>query len=333
MKFNEIFSDNLVFAKGKPIRIFGTGKGTGEITFMGETKNVVSNEDFWCVEFSGKDYGGPYELTATLNGKTTVLDNIHIGEVFVYAGQSNLQFKLQSSTAPKDMYEDNANLRLYSPNRLDNEEFFFPKDGWITAKSESVGKWTALGFLASNGYQKQKGVAVGVITCYQGASVIESWLPNGELKKHGIDFPIEEKYIDHRVPDYNVWNKDGMLFEYALGQIVPFSVSAIVWYQGESDAFGKEAEIYDKELEILISCWKKEFNDKNLPFVIVQIANCEERLGEGWLNVQNAQKRVCERVENTELVISKDVCETNDIHPPTKHLLAERICTALIKLV
>lgn len=333
MKLNEIFSDNLVFAKGKPIRIFGTGKGTGEITFMGITKSVVSKGDFWQVEFPKSNYGGPYTLTATLNGETTVLNNIYIGEVFVFAGQSNLQFKLQSSTSPKELYETNSLLRLYSPNRLDNEEFFFPKDGWVMAEKDTVGKWTALGYLASNATQKQKGVAVGVITCYQGASVIESWLPSGELKKHGIDIPIEEKFIDHQVPAYKVWNKDGMLYEYALGQILPFSVSAVVWYQGESDAHGKEAEIYDKELEILISCWKKAFNDSTLPFVIVQLADCEERLGEGWLNVQKAQERVCERIPNTALVISKDVCETNDIHPPTKHLLAERISTELIKLV
>ncbi len=332
MKLNEIFSDNLVFAKGKPIRIFGTGKGNGEIIFMGETIRVASDSDFWCVEFSPRDYGGPYEIISTLNGETTIIKNVYVGEVLVYCGQSNLQFKLESSTAPKELYETNSLLRLYSPNRLDNEEFFFPKDGWVMAEKDTVGKWTALGYLASNATQKQKGVAVGVITCYQGASVIESWLPNGELKKHGIDIPIEEKFIDHFVPQYT-WNKNGFLYDFALSQILPFSVSAIIWYQGESDAYGGEAKIYDKELEILISCYRKAFNDENLPFAIVGLADCDERAGEGWTNIQNAQEKVAKKDRNSVFIVSKDVCETNDIHPPTKHLLAKRICEGLKKII
>lgn len=33
--------------------------------------------------------------------------------------------------------------------------------------------------------------------------------------------------------------------------------------------------------------------------------------------------------EGVKTVISADVCETDDIHPPTKHLLADRIVSAL----
>ena len=33
MKLNSIFTSHMVFAKGMPIRIFGEGKGTAEITF------------------------------------------------------------------------------------------------------------------------------------------------------------------------------------------------------------------------------------------------------------------------------------------------------------
>ena len=332
MKLNEIFSSNLVFAKDKPIKVFGTGKGSGEITFLDKTQTFVSQSDFWCVEFAPEDCGGPYTLTAKLNGETTTLKNIFVGEVFVFCGQSNLQFKLQSSKTPEELYKTNPLLRLYSTERLDSEEFFLPKDGWVTAKSEEVGKWSALGYLSSNFYQKDKGVAVGVITCYQGASVIESWIPKGELEKNGIIVPDKEKFIDHFVKDYT-WNKDGFLYDFALSQILPFSISAVVWYQGESDAYGKESEIYDKELEILISCFRKDFGDENLPFVIVELADCDERASDGWTNIQLAQKRVVKKDRNSVLVISKDVCETNDIHPPTKHLLAKRISDGLKKII
>ena len=332
MELSQIFSNNLVFAKDKPVRIFGSGKGNGEITFMGETKRVASNSDFWCVEFSPRGYGGPYEIISTLNGETTIIKNVYVGEVLVFCGQSNLQFKLASSKTPKSLYETNSLLRLFSTKRLDDEEFFYPEDGWVTAKKDEVYKWTALGYLASNLFQNERGVAVGVITCYQGASVIESWLPRGELEKNGIVLLGKEKFIDHFVPQYT-WNKDGFLYDFALSQILPFSVSAVVWYQGESDAYGEEAKMYDRELEILISCYRKAFNDENLPFAIVGLADCDERAGEGWTNIQNAQEKVAKKDRNSVFIVSKDVCETNDIHPPTKHFLAKRICEGLKKII
>ena len=51
MKLNAIFASNMVFAANKPIRVYGEGEGTAEISFAGKVITAFSNGGFWMVEF------------------------------------------------------------------------------------------------------------------------------------------------------------------------------------------------------------------------------------------------------------------------------------------
>ncbi len=178
---------------------------------------------------------------------------------------------------------------------------------------------------------ENKNIAVGIIACYQGASVIESWVPACAFQRIGINIPVENKHIDHISEAYKEWNGEGVLYEYALSQVVPFALSAVIWYQGESDTSTAEAEVYMDELKELISIWRKDFKNLLLPFVVVQIANYDERADEAWSLVQNAQLNIQNALDNVKTVISADVCESDDIHPKTKDKLSDRIADELMR--
>ncbi len=330
MKLNVIFGSHMVFAAGLPVRIYGNGKGEAEITFASQTVKVCSDSDEWLVEFPAMEYGGPYVLSFKSDEQQVVYDDIYIGEVYLFAGQSNMQFKLKESSAGEDLYEDCDKLRLFSTERIEKTDRFTPVDGWVSAKKEDVGDWSALGYLSGIEVAKSKGIAVGAIVCYQGASVIESWVPTGAFERLGINLFPEEKYHDHSEPDFLDWNIDGTLYSFAFSQIVPFSVSGVVWYQGESDTSIEEARVYKEELSAMIDIWRCDFANSNLPFVIVQIADCDSRMCDAWKLIQEHQYNIQFEKENVKTVISADVCETDDIHPPTKHILAKRIANALM---
>jgi sialate O-acetylesterase len=319
----------MVFAAKLPIRIYGTGAGKAEITFAGQTKTVVSNDDKWLVEFSPMEYGGPYELIFDCGEEKVILNDIYIGEVYLFAGQSNMQFKMCESTTDKALYETNENLRLFSTDRIEKTDYYTACDGWVKCEKERVGDWSAITYLTGIEIAKSKNIAVGAITCYQGASVIESWVPEGTFKKNGIDIPLDKKHIDHTNEAFSQWNKDGTLYSYALSQVVPFSISAVVWYQGESDTSLEEAKVYKSELSVLIDTWRNDFLNDKLPFVIIQIADFDNRKDTAWKSVQTAQYEIQKSVPYTKTVISADVCESDDIHPPTKLKLSKRIALAL----
>ncbi|MBR6748626.1 MAG: hypothetical protein IKM07_06775, partial [Clostridia bacterium] len=76
-----------------------------------------------------------------------------------------------------------------------------------------------------------------------------------------------------------------------------------------------------------------DFADPGLPFIVVQIAEYTPRYDDGWRAVQKAQLDVQGMRNGVKTVISADVCETDDIHPPTKDKLSRRIADALSTLV
>ena len=102
----------MVFAAKLPIRIYGTGTGQASITFAGQAKTVVSHKAHWLVEFPPMEYGGPYTLTFTAETASVSFCNIYIGEVFLFAGQSNMELKLKETNTDPSSYESNKNVRL-----------------------------------------------------------------------------------------------------------------------------------------------------------------------------------------------------------------------------
>ena len=243
-----------------------------------------------------------------------------------------MQFKIKEGNDDRALCESNPMLRLYSPERLDDGEYYTPKHGWVKAEKEMVPQWSAISYFAGNLTQKAKNIAIGVIVCYQGASVIESWVPKGLFEKNGINIPLMEKGESHHTGPYSVWNHNGQLYEAMIEKIIPFAFSGVVWYQGESDSYGEEAKLYDKELGLLIDRWREDFKDNTLPFVIIQIADLDYRKDDGWLNIQKCQYEIQYEKSNVTTVTSADVCESDNIHPTQKYELAKKVAEVLMKI-
>lgn len=334
MKFNKIFSSNAVFPKGKRILVYGTGEGEGTLEFAGQTKSVTAVDGEWCTELSPMEYGGPYTMTLTSSEGSEVLEDIYVGEVYLCSGQSNIELKLKDTNTPEEDHKSIDKLRSFFVDKITSNGLFSPDNGWVKADKDTVYDWSAIGYLTGKEICERKGIAVGVITCSQGASIIESWVPEGTFEAIGINIPIEEKAVGHRMPEYQKWNKYGSLYEKQLRQVFPYQLSGVIWYQGESDAVGKETEVYHYELLALINKWREDFVDSELPFYVIQIHDYFTddwyRDNEGWKKVQEAQLKIQTMTHNVKTIVSKDVCETDDIHPQTKTVLSRRVADAII---
>ncbi|MBR2948484.1 MAG: hypothetical protein IKC46_01330 [Lachnospiraceae bacterium] len=331
LTLHPIFTSHMVFAANKPIRIFGAGCGSASLQFAGYCCTAESDADSWQIKLPPMPYGGPYTLTLVQNEQLLELTDIYVGEVYLLAGQSNMQFKLSESLTPPDTWESNDLMRLFSTRRLEAGDRFLPEDGWVRCTKEDAGDWSAIGYLTGMQISRQKGIAVGLITCYQGASVIESWVPKNTFDKAGIALSDEEKFCDHYYPEYTVWNSDGALYDQLCSQIVPFSLNAVLWYQGESDCSVAEGKVYAQELALLIDTWRDAFSDPQLFFAVVQIADNHEPHRAGWKLIQQAQLEIPALRDHVQTIICADVCEDYEIHPRTKDKLALRLADALMQ--
>lgn len=327
MELNKIFSDHMVFQANKPITVFGIGKGNVTIKLLDFSVTEFFDTPEWYVELPALDYGGPYELTVILNGEEINIKDVYIGEVILLAGQSNIAMSLGASSYKKEKYEENQLVRLFTSESFGMQGNFNPSDGWIKCAKDTAEHFSAIGYHIGIELCRNKGIAVGLVACYLGSSVIESWLPASIANEERFKLPKEEKYDSPYV--HVPHNEYGTLYNVKQQSVVPYTLGNIVWYQGESNTGSGEWKVYTELLAELINCWRKDFMDQALPFTVVQIADWDERNDNGWKGIQKAQERIVDKVSNVKLVKSADVCETNDIHPPTKLYLAKRIYDSL----
>ncbi len=329
MTLHPLFRSGMVLPANRPFCVFGEGDGAVTVSFLGETFAAEKTENGWSAALPPQAYGGPHIMEVTFPDRSEILLDVYVGDVFVLAGQSNMQLKLKDTDLPVDAYTDEPLVRIYHTDRVEAGDAYAARDGWVICEKQIAGQLSALGYMTGKALHKKSGHAVGIITCYQGASVIESWVPAGTFETVGIHLADEDKFCDHFTPGFQKWNGDGKLFDVAVRQIVPFAVTAVAWYQGESDCSLAESRVYGEELCALIDVWRAAFGNPHLPFAVVQLADNAARAGEAWRNIQKAQWDVQQQRPLVKTVICRDVCEDTDIHPRKKQVLAQRLADTI----
>ena len=326
IKLSPLIGDHAVFADNGPVPVSGLSDGPVTVSFAGKTVTATPENGVFAAYLPQTPAGGPYTLTVESNGETVEYGDIYVGRVYLLAGQSNAEFRLEESDTDRSEYMTDPYLRnCFIPRPWIQNDIM--SGGWRTARAENVGSWSAVAYLTGKAVREKTGGAVGFVSCFQGASVIESWLPRE--KAAAFSLPPDRLHIDHTYPEYASWNSPGVIYETMLSPLFPFRFSGVVWYQGESDTTVSEAEIYGDELGCLISTVRDKNNDPSLPFTVVQIADFDPRNDDGWHLIQAAQAASSKHIPFCKTVRSADVCQSAVIHPPTKSLLSNRIAKAL----
>lgn len=320
---NPIFASDMILQAKETVRFFGTGCGKAAITLNGERRESVANGQ-WLIEFEPFNYGGPYDILVELDKTFFTLKNVYFGDVILLGGQSNMQFKLRESSEEKENYKANDNVRLFTVDRMESGESFSSRDGWIPLTVENAPNFSAIGYYVAQGLAKAER-KIGLIACYQGASVIQSWMPRVDALVP--EFKIENRFADHEW--FPIWNDDGVLWEHMMEKIIPFAFNTVLWYQGESNASVDESNIYLEFLRALIGSWRREFKNENMRFVIIQLADHLDRAGYAWEKIQSEQLRAQDEIPLVNTVICRDVCDNIDIHPKEKDILSQRIVDIL----
>ena len=109
--------------------------------------------------------------------------------------------------------------------------------------------------------------------------------------------------------------------------IVPCAIKGVIWYQGESN--GNEGITYYHKKHALVNGWRKAFQNKDLAFYWVQLANFRKENpnpegGDGWARVREAQMQALD-IPGTGMAVITDIGEANDIHPKNKQDVGKRL--------
>ncbi len=251
--------------------------------------------------------GGPHRIV--VNGGPAPVENVYAGEVWLCAGQSNMEFgmlKLGGANGPPGLPPDlsdyrNPLLRLwtagsaaaarparaYAPAPPVGEaprESFRP---WTAADAEGLarsGHWggfSAVAFYFGRRVQETTGRPVGLLQAACGGTPIEAWWSPwavAEARRRGLA-PVVPGYAEavaqRAAGEPNATDPRhavGASFNGQVAPMLPLALKGVVWYQGERNAIARDRQYADK-LRLLIEDWRRVFAQPDLPFLLVQLSN------------------------------------------------------------
>jgi sialate O-acetylesterase len=119
-------------------------------------------------------------------------------------------------------------------------------------------------------------------------------------------------------------NTPTVLFNGMINPVVPYGIRGAIWYQGEANV--GRAEQYAKIFPLMIESWRKEWNIKEFPFYFVQIAPYVYSGADSTeaASLREAQEKALS-LPNTGMVVTLDIATVNNIHPPYKLEVGERL--------
>ena len=338
MKIAEIFDNHMVLQSGIPVPVWGWAEKGEEITveFSGQIKMTVTDDNGrWSVRLDPmKSDFSPHSMTIT--GKTTLcLKDILVGEVWLCAGQSNMGYPMVKLDCEIDPV---PGLRLFHCQPHSNGELQtdFAEGEWApadVAHPEAMSDFSIIGFLFGKELREKLNVPIGMIDLSRAASVAESWTPVDDLKKMGVYPQIERELEKIDTSDFNA---PGYLYNNSVNPLVTFPLAGVLWYQGESNSI--RSNQYAELMETMIDSWREKWKQKDLPFISVQLPNYDNSSGAppccsgSWRRMRDAQLRILE-LRNTALVVSVDIGDSQNLHPPNKPEVAYRLALAALGVV
>ncbi|MFM1560975.1 MAG: sialate O-acetylesterase [Roseibacillus sp.] len=338
VQVSKIFGDHMVLQQEHPIRVWGTADPGEKVTVelggkSGSTK--AAGDGRWRVDLPEMKADGKVH-TMTVKGVNTVtINDVLLGEVWLCSGQSNMEWSMSHTMNAKEEMAaaDFPKIRLYNvpghvakPQPQDD-----PRGQWQLCSPKTIGGFSAVGYFFGRELQKNIKVPIGLVGTNWGGTRIEPWTP-----------PVGFKVVPN-LKDY-VENLDAIAAADGAGKaprpkggavqiyngmvhgLTPLSVRGAIWYQGESNA--GDGLRYDYLKEALVLGWRTVFENENLSFYWVQLANFQgpnnNPAGGGWGPVREGQRRAL-RIPDTGMAVTIDIGNARDIHPRNKQDVGERL--------
>lgn len=183
--------DGMVLQRGEALRFWGwapEGK-TVAVSFLGQRRTARAGADNrWAVTLSAPAPGGPYELTvAAGSGWARTLRDVWVGDVWVCAGQSNMELpmaRLDERYAGELARAENEQIRqLAVPQRYD---FHAPHADiepgpWTPVRPDTIRGFTGVGYFFAKELYTRYHIPIGLANTAVGGTPVEAWMSEKAL--------------------------------------------------------------------------------------------------------------------------------------------------------
>ena len=347
VKLPHIICDNMVLQQQTEARLWGWDKPGKTImvttSWSNEAVSTKTGKDGkWLVKV--KTPKASYEpLSITFDdGETVTINNVVSGEVWVCAGQSNMEMPVKGfGMCPVKDYNhhvlDAANSKGVRSVKIPSIMRATPQEDaqceWRVCSPKTVSEFSATGYFFARLLSRTLDIPVGIIEANKGGSRVESWLTKENLQKYTND-PTDSVEICKKWSQWD-YHRSLLWGNGTFNPILNYTVKGIIYYQGCSNV-GDPGDQYSQRMKLLVDQWRAQFGLGEIPFYFVQIApfrydDNDNATSGAFLREQ--QYKASQIIPNSSLVCINDLVypyETTQIHPTQKQPVGERLAfTAL----
>ena len=349
-----IFSSHMVLQQAQKNRVWGKAAANEEVTVSIAQQKHSAKADAngaWQVTLDPLPVGGPYELV--IKGSNEIkLDDVLVGEVWICSGQSNMQWSINAANDPdlEKLTAKHPKLRMINFPQVGAQEpiWSHPDRKWQLCTPENVGGFSAVGYFFGRQLHETLDVPVGMINNAWGGSSCEAWISRplleadplykrmldqwdgmaksaADLKDKTDDASKESlKKLENQLKGQG---RPSNIYNGVLKSHLGYGIKGAIWYQGESNA--GRAYQYREMFPLMISSWRKEWNQGDFPFYWVQLADFRDEKPEpaesDWAELREAQTMTMSKLPKTGEAVIIDIGEGKDIHPKNKVDVGRRL--------
>ena len=342
VRLPHLISDNMVIQQQTDVRLWGwakPGKKVVAITSWSEQRSEARTDQQgrWLLTVkSPRASYTPLSITFDDGDGQITIHNILAGEVWVCAGQSNMEMPMKGfGQCPVENYNQEI-IQAAGPRQVRSAKIpsimrMTPQEDadteWRECGPQTVGEFSATGYFFAQLVNKALDIPVGLIEANKGGSRVESWLTKENLEKYTkeptdtmgiVNFKKEWDY--HRAL---VWGNG------TFNPILNYTVKGILFYQGCSNV-GDPGDQYAERLKLLVEQWRSQFKLGEIPFYFVQIApyHYDNVDADNGAKLREQQFKASKMIPNSGLVCTNDAVypyEPTQIHPTQKQKVGQRL--------
>ena len=340
VRLPHLLSDGMIVQQNADVRLWGWDKPgtTVRVTtsWSDETAETQTgkNGEFLLTVRTPKASYSPLTITFD-DGEKITLSNVLSGEVWVCAGQSNMEMPVKGfGNCPVEGYNDEVvGARKYGgiryvkiPAVMSMKKLNDASCHWDAISPSTIGDCSATGWFFAKTVNEALDIPVGLILANKGGTRVESWLDADNLKKYTQESLDSMTCVKKFVYDYLrplVWGNG------TFSPILNYTVKGILFYQGCSNV-GDLAGQYAQRLKILVEQWRRDFKLGEIPFYFVQIAPYyyDNINGDQGARLREQQLQAAKMIPNSDIVCTADLVypwESQQIHPSQKRQVGQRL--------
>jgi sialate O-acetylesterase len=369
LRLERHFSDHMVLQRGRPIVINGFGHPGSRVSVLlddSKRTTTVSADSTWEVRLPKRRASKrPLKLTVGMDGRSIILDDILIGDVWLCIGQSNMEWPMSrekhwgreksealqplirfANPPPAGRYVYGVPYGDSLKSRLTSDRFY-AWDGWRRCDSQTVASMSAVAYHFAKRVRVSVDVPVGLVNLSIGGAPLESFIGVDDMAGHPV-FRAKVKgnwLTNDALP---VWIRERGRQNLGTGNFF-YSDSL-----GPSHAF-KPGFAYASAVDPLsqhpvkgVLVYQGESNAEEPPRVLeygelfkLMVDSYrslwkEPRLPFYWVQLssierphwplfRDVQRRMLETIGHSGMAVTIDVGARNDVHPTDKKTVGERL--------